>query len=115
MQHFVARARTSVTSRFRCASAHRQPWALRGAVVVIGLLGTILLPPTAARGQANPPTISKHITADGPTVGGGTAPGLGLSNSNPMATLTGVAFTDTLPDGLVVATPNGLSNFCVSR
>lgn len=35
-----------------------------------------------------------------------------LSNPNATAALTGVAFSDALPDGVVVATPNGLSSSC---
>src|SRR4029077_20727527 len=35
-----------------------------------------------------------------------------LSNPNAGASLTGVGFTDTLPAGLVIATPNGLTGSC---
>src|SRR5262249_5806303 len=102
MQHFVARARTSLTPRFRCASVRREPWTLRGAVAVIGLLGTILLPPTAAHGQVNPPSITKSFGATTVPLGESTTLGFGISNPNPMTFLGGVAFTDTLPAGLVV-------------
>src|SRR6185436_8300317 len=37
-----------------------------------------------------------------------------ISNPNAALGLTGVAFTDTLPAGLLVATPNGLSGACGS-
>src|SRR5581483_10547399 len=49
-----------------------------------------------------PPTISKAFGASG----------VALNNPNPSTALSGVAFTDTLPAGLVVATPNGLSGVC---
>ena len=44
----------------------------------------------------------------------GTAPlTFAISNTKPAnVALTGVAFTDTLPSGLVVATPNGLTGSC---
>jgi hypothetical protein len=35
-----------------------------------------------------------------------------LTNPNPVAMLTGLAFTDTLPSGLIVSTPNGLTGSC---
>jgi uncharacterized repeat protein (TIGR01451 family) len=37
-----------------------------------------------------------------------------ISNSNVAASLTGIAFTNALPDGLIVATPNGLTGGCGS-
>ncbi len=60
-----------------------------------------------------PPAIAASFTP-------GTVPQNGTSTltftiSNPAANTvaaTGVAFTDTLPSGLVVATPNGLANTC---
>jgi hypothetical protein len=35
-----------------------------------------------------------------------------ITNPNDVLALTGVGFTDTLPSGLVVSTPNGLTGFC---
>src|SRR5262249_8462437 len=35
-----------------------------------------------------------------------------LSNPNTSTTLTGVAFSDTLPAGLIISTPNGLTGTC---
>lgn len=59
------------------------------------------------------PSISKSFGASSILVGGSTS--LSFTITNPAAntvSLTGVAFTDTLPGGLVVATPNGLTGSC---
>ncbi|WP_207215834.1 NHL repeat-containing protein [Pseudolysobacter antarcticus] len=59
-----------------------------------------------------PPTIKKIF-------GAATIPDLSttsltftIANPNAMDSLTGVAFTDSLPAGMVVATPNGLTKTC---
>ncbi len=57
------------------------------------------------------PTITKSFGAASIPFNGSTS--LTLSITNPNASgLTGVAVSDTLPAGLVVATPNGLTNSC---
>jgi Big-like domain-containing protein len=59
-----------------------------------------------------PPTITKAFGAASIPVGGSTSLTFTVSNPNTGAALNGVGFTDTLPGGLVVATPNALSGGC---
>jgi mucin-19 len=57
------------------------------------------------------PSITKAFGATAIVLNGTTSLTLTLNNTNAMP-LTGVAVTDNLPAGLVVATPNGLLNTC---
>ncbi|MER7333483.1 MULTISPECIES: ice-binding family protein [unclassified Micromonospora] len=59
-----------------------------------------------------PPTISKAFGTTTIRAGGTTSLSFTLSNPNANTPLTGVGFSDALPAGLVVATPNGLSGSC---
>jgi len=61
---------------------------------------------------ATPPTIGKVFGATTLNPNASTGLTFSVSNLNSAATLTGVGFTDPLPDGLVVATPNGLTGSC---
>jgi hypothetical protein len=63
------------------------------------------------RGALTPPTIAKAFGAS--TIDANTTTTLSFTLSNPnLSPLTGVGFTDTLPEGVVVATPNGLTGSC---
>jgi uncharacterized repeat protein (TIGR01451 family) len=66
---------------------------------------------TITVGSSTPPAVSQVFGAASVAVGGTTSLTVTLSNPNPTS-LTGLAFTDTLPAGLVVATPNALTNSC---
>ena len=58
------------------------------------------------------PTLSTSFGAASISVGGTTSLSFTISNLNATPALTGVAFTDTLPAGLVISTPNGLTGSC---
>jgi uncharacterized repeat protein (TIGR01451 family) len=73
------------------------------------------VPGTAANATTTvvaPPTITKVFTdSELQLFGASTALSFAITNPNTTA-LTGIAFTDTLPAGLVVSTPNGLTGSC---
>src|SRR5262249_49109342 len=60
----------------------------------------------------SPPAIAKSFAPGSISAGGTTALTFTISNPNASTALTGVAFSDPFPAGLVVATPNGLSGSC---
>ena len=67
---------------------------------------------TATIGIVSPPTISKSFGAATIPLNGTTSLTFAIANPNASGSLTGIAFTDTLPAGLVVATPSGGTNSC---
>src|SRR5262249_34194100 len=67
---------------------------------------------TASITIIGPPSISKAFGATSIPLNGSTSLSFSLQNSNTTQTLSGVGFTDTLPSGLVIATPNGLTGSC---
>ena len=56
-----------------------------------------------------PPAISKNFGAASVPLGGTTSLSFIVQNNNTGNGLTGIGFTDTLPAGLVISTPNGLT------
>jgi arabinogalactan endo-1,4-beta-galactosidase len=59
-----------------------------------------------------PPAISKAFGAASVALNGTTSLTFNLSNPNAAISLSGIGFTDTLPAGQVVGTPNGLTGSC---
>jgi hypothetical protein len=76
-----------------------------------GAGGTASASLVVAAGVA-PPTIDKSFGRPIITLNETTPLIFTLTNPNPGTALTGVSFSDVMPDGLVVATPNGLENTC---
>jgi hypothetical protein len=60
----------------------------------------------------SPPSIVGSFGSSNLAFNGSTSLSFTISNPNAGGSITGVAFTDTLPAGLVVATPNGLTGSC---
>lgn len=58
------------------------------------------------------PTIAKSFAAGSVQIKGTTSLTFTLTNPDVATTLTGVAFADDFPAGMLVATPNGLANTC---
>lgn len=67
---------------------------------------------TAAIAVLAPPTITKTFGAASIDINGTTPLTFTLTNPNGLNALNGVGFTDTLPAGLAIASPNGLVGTC---
>jgi arabinogalactan endo-1,4-beta-galactosidase len=59
-----------------------------------------------------PPTIAKQFGATSIPLNGNTSLTFNLSNPNASSSLSGVGFTDALPSGLTVSSPNVLTGSC---
>jgi len=103
----------SVTVYPRSASGNLAPIrALAGAATNLSLPTYLAVTTGTAPPRPLPPTLTKAFGAGSVIVNTPTTLTLSLANPNPSATLTGIAFTDPFPSGLVVATPNGLTTTC---
>ena len=67
---------------------------------------------TATLIVASPASVTKTFGATKIPLNGTTSLTINITNPNTNVSLTGLAFTDNLPAGLAVATPNGLTNSC---
>jgi uncharacterized repeat protein (TIGR01451 family) len=81
-------------------------------IVPAGTPSNVFLAGTFSFSPAAPPTISKAFGQPIIAPGGITTLSFTISNPSPIVASTGIAFSDTLPSGLVVATPNGLIGSC---
>ncbi|MDP9118557.1 MAG: Ig-like domain-containing protein, partial [Actinomycetota bacterium] len=60
----------------------------------------------------SPPTLTKTFSPAAVPLNGSTALKFTVANPNSASSLTGIGFTDTLPAGVVVSTPNDLTGSC---
>jgi uncharacterized repeat protein (TIGR01451 family) len=67
---------------------------------------------TASITVVGPPSISKQFGAASIPLNGSTSLSFTIQNNNTTSSLSGISFSDTLPAGLIVSTPNGLTGSC---
>jgi arabinogalactan endo-1,4-beta-galactosidase len=92
-------------------AASRTVWLALGLVWCVGCGGgpsSTPLPPPAKQ----PPTIGMTFGAASVALNGSAFLTFNLSNPNSGLSLSGIGFSDTLPAGLAVSTPDGLSGSC---
>jgi arabinogalactan endo-1,4-beta-galactosidase len=83
--------------------------SLLGATACGGGSSTSSNPPPQTK---QPPAISKAFGTASVALNGSTSLTFNLSNPNTASSLSGIGFTDTLPTGQVVSSPNGLTGNC---
>ncbi len=82
---------------------------------VQGVVGAPAMASIAVSPNTEPvlaPTLGQKFGAAGILINGQTTLTFTLANPNPFYPLTGIAFTDILPPGLIVASPNALASDC---
>ena len=91
----------------------RVRWVIGFAVATLLAVSGSLVVVQPASGAPLPPSISKSFRDASIPLNGTTTLSFTITNPNSAGTnLSGVGFSDTLPAGLVVATPPGLSGSC---
>jgi len=86
--------------------------ALTTATLTIGGVTGAFNVTTLASPVATPPVLAAAFGATSIALNGKTSLTFTITNPNAAIALTGVAFTDTLPPGLAVATPTNLTGSC---
>src|ERR1051326_8495644 len=79
---------------------------------VVPFSGILVAPKLFVTFVASPENVTQSFGATKIPLNGTTSLTINISNPNTNISLTGLSFTDNLPAGLVVATPNGLTNSC---
>lgn len=109
------RVRVAAVGLCRAASsALRRPvgrFGFSGGIVAVAVAFVAFLP-GSAMAATMPPTISTSFGAASIPRNGSTSLSFAIGNPNFGTGLAGIGFTDDLPAGLVVATPNGQSGDC---
>jgi hypothetical protein len=82
------------------------------SAIVSAQTGMTTISATASLIVIGPPTISKVFGASSILVSGQTSLTFMLANPNAANSLSGIGFTDTLPSGLQVSSPTGLTGSC---
>ncbi len=101
----------------RRAADLQDPTRLLGAagaatIAALSLAAGSAAPALAA--TASPPTVTSSFTPNLIGAGGTSALALTITNPNASAALSAIAFTDTLPAGVVIDNPNGENGTCGS-
>ena len=81
-----------------------------GSIAVAATLLSLLVPAVASAATA--PSITSSFTLSSIGVGDTSSLSITIKNNDPLASLSGVSFTDNLPTGVVVDDPNGTGGSC---
>ena len=105
----------SIAALIMSANPALTPAQVKSVLYSTSLPVSNFLPRTVGTGivmAGFPPLISKGFAASTVSLNHSTGLTFVISNPNATVALSGVGFSDALPSGLVVATPNGLTGSC---